>query len=61
MQQTQDKLTLSRKRVLEPQVEGGSKKERKRLKKEKQNQEQGQDQKKHKLKRSWSSKLKNRN
>ena len=35
MEQKQDKPTSSKKRVLEPQVEGGSKKERKRLKKAK--------------------------
>ena len=35
MKQTQNKPTLSKKRVLEPQVEVGSKKERKRLKKAK--------------------------
>ena len=35
MEQTQNKPTSSKKRVLEPQVEGGSKKERKRLKKAK--------------------------
>ena len=35
MEQIQNKSTLSKKRVLEPQVEDGSKKERKRLKKTK--------------------------
>ena len=35
MEQTQNKPTSSKKRVLEPQVEGGSKKERKRLRKAK--------------------------
>ena len=33
MEQTQDKPTTSRKRITEPQVEGGSEKERKKLKK----------------------------
>ena len=33
MDKVQDKLTSSKKRILEPQVEGSSKKERKRLKK----------------------------
>ena len=33
MEQTQDKPTSSRKRVLEPQVEGGPEKGRKKLKK----------------------------
>ena len=32
MDKTQDKPTLTKKRILEPQVESGSKKERKRLK-----------------------------
>ena len=35
MEQTQNEPTSSKKRVLEPQVEGRSKKERKRLKKAK--------------------------
>ena len=33
MEQTQDKPTMQRKRITEPQVEGGSEKERKKLKK----------------------------
>ena len=35
MEQTQNKPTSSKKRVLEPQVEGSSKRERQRLKKAK--------------------------
>ena len=61
MERTQNKPTLSKKRVLEPQVEGGSKKERKKLKKMKTEPEAETRSEEIRIKKMWNSRVKNRN
>ena len=61
MDNTQDKPTSTKKRILEPQVESGSKKERKRLKKGKAESEVEAESEKNTLRRLRSSRARDRN